>query len=366
MSIIYRIYDCFFSNNFTDIDAVFMTHSITSVFNTDTLQNPDEKLQAYRDNLSVIVDISPEKAYLPRFNASVTSTMLDGILMSELCATRLCYERNSYNIGHSGIDHVQVVVVKQGNKCIEIDGRKIIARAGDIILVDQARPYTTQSNILGQEHGTFETLNFVFARQKIEAFLPYPHLYHGQTLNPKDPMVAILRDFLLSVSQQVKHLNQAQADQLAQPIIELMATALNKHPDVAEQGKSALASANSLRIRRFIDEHIANPDLSPEVISAYLNLGRTAVFEACRPFGGVMTMVRKRRLNRAYRQLLQNPETNISLMAFSLGFKSLDTFLRAFKREFGMTPKEASQQQLMSKTADHKHQLSDWLLHAII
>ena len=343
-----------------------MTHSITSVFNTDDFESPDERLQAFRDNMSLIVDISPEKAYLPRFNASITSTMLGGGLMSTMCATRQSYSRGNHTIGQSGIDHVLVALVKQGNKWIDIDGRKIIASAGDIMLIDQARPYTTQSNILGQEHGTFETLNFVFARQKIEAFLPYPHLYHGLILNPKDPMVRILRDFLLSVSQQVKHLNQAQADQLAQPIIELMATALNKHPDVAEQGKSALASANSLRIRRFIDEHIANPDLSPEMISAYLNLGRTAVFEACRPFGGVMTMVRKRRLNRAYRQLLQNPETNISSMAFSLGFKSLDTFLRAFKREFGMTPKEASQQQLMSKTADHKHQFSDWLLHAII
>lgn len=342
-----------------------MTHSITSVFNTDTFESPDEKLQAYRDNLSVIVDISPEKAYVPEFNASVTSTMLDGILMSELCATRLCYDRNSYNIGHSGIDHVQVVVVKQGNKCIEIDGRKIIASAGDIILVDHASPYKTQSNILGQEHGIFETLNFVFARQKIEEFLPFPHLYHGLILNPNDPMVMILRDFLLSVSQQVKHLDQVQTDQLAQPIMALMASTLSKHSDLAEQGKSALATAISLRIRRFIDDNIANPDLNPDMIATYLGVGRTAVFEACRPFGGVMAMVRKRRLNAAYRQLLQKPQANVSVMAYSLGFKSLDTFLRAFKREFGMAPKDALQHSQLSHVADPKHQLSDWLLYGV-
>lgn len=341
-----------------------MTHSITSVFNTDTFESPDEKLQAYRDNLSVIVDISPEKAYVPEFNASVTSTMLDGILMSELCATRLCYDRNSYNIGHSGIDHVQVVV-KQGNKCIEIDGRKIIASAGDIILVDHASPYKTQSNILGQEHGIFETLNFVFARQKIEEFLPFPHLYHGLILNPSDPMVMILRDFLLSVSQQVKHLDQVQTDQLAQPIMALMASTLSKHSDLAEQGKSALATAISLRIRRFIDDNIANPDLNPDMIATYLGVGRTAVFEACRPFGGVMAMVRKRRLNAAYRQLLQKPQANVSVMAYSLGFKSLDTFLRAFKREFGMAPKDALQHAQVSQVADPKHQFSDWLLYGV-
>lgn len=342
-----------------------MTHSITSVFDTDSFESPDEKLQAFRDNLSVIVDISPEKAYVPEFNASLTSTMLDGILMSELCATRLCYERNSYNIGHSGIDHVQVVLVKNGNKCIEFDGRKVIASAGDIILVDQARPYTTQSNILGQEQGTFETLNFVFARQKIEEFLPFPHLYHGLILNPKDPMVMILRDFMLSVSQQVKHLDQGQADQLAQPLFDLIATTLSKNPEIKEQSQAALSSATSLRIRRIIDEQIANPDLNPDMIATYLGLGRTAVFEACRPFGGVMAMVRKRRLNTAYRQLLKHPQANISVMAYKLGFKSLDTFLRAFKREFGMTPKEVAQQQAVNATAEPQQQFSDWLLHAV-
>lgn len=343
-----------------------MPNPITSVFNTDDFDSPDEKLQAFRDNLSAVCHISPEKAFLPSFQAQLSSTMLGGVLMTEMCTTRQSYDRNHLEIGRSGIDHLQLVMIKQGNKFSVVGDESTVVRVGDMVLFDLGQPSKSTTNIQEQELGNFETLNFIIARDYLEEFLPYPHLYHGVVLRQEEPMVMILKELLLSVAQQVKQLDQAQADKLAKPVIELLAATLAQNPDVAEQTKETLTTAMSIRIRRIIDTNMLNTELNPDTIAAEAGLSRSTLFELCQPYGGVMTMVRKRRLNKAYRLLLQTRSNNIALTAYQTGFKSIDTFTRAFKKEFGMTPKEASQQQASQAIGEHKSQFTDWLRYAVI
>lgn len=342
-----------------------MQSPISSVFTTAEFDTVDEKLQAFRDNLSIVCDIAPERAFLPHFHATLTSTMLGGVLMTELCTTRQSYSRDSVEIGRSGIDHLQLVMIKQGNKFSVIGDETTIVKTGDMVLFDLGQASTSTTNICELEMGNFETLNFIVAREYLEEFLPYPHLYHGVVLRQEEPMVAILKELLLSVAQQAKLLDQAQADKLAKPIIELLAATLARNPAVTEYAQGAIASATAIKVRRIIDAKLLDPELTPDGIAAEVGISRSSLFEVCQPYGGVMTMVRKRRLNKAYRMLNQTPHANIALTAYATGFKSIDTFARAFKKEFGMTPKEANVQQVTKTLGEHKLQFADWMRHGV-
>lgn len=97
------------------------------------------------------------------------------------------------------------------------------------------------------------------------------------------------------------------------------------------------------RVRDFIETNLADPDLGVDLIAARLNCSKRYLHEVFDDTGS--TLVRyiwKRRLERCKDELVDanRPPRSLTDIALSWGFSNLPHFSRAFKQEFGASPRE--------------------------
>jgi AraC-like DNA-binding protein len=93
----------------------------------------------------------------------------------------------------------------------------------------------------------------------------------------------------------------------------------------------------------YIDRHLMDDRLSPESLPRQLRMSRATLYRLFADEGGVAAYILGRRLDRC-RALLAADSAgarSIGDIAFSHGFASDAHFSRAFRRRFGMTPREA-------------------------
>lgn len=94
-------------------------------------------------------------------------------------------------------------------------------------------------------------------------------------------------------------------------------------------------------VQRIVDDHLTNPDLNVEYLSATLHLDRTQVYRRIKTITGKgpMEYIRERRLIRAD-ELLQTTDKTIRQVALELGFASPGYFSKYYKQYFGHLPSE--------------------------
>ncbi|MFD2034048.1 two-component regulator propeller domain-containing protein [Belliella marina] len=95
------------------------------------------------------------------------------------------------------------------------------------------------------------------------------------------------------------------------------------------------------KVMDIIEANISNPDLSVEMISREMAMSSTHLYRKLKANTdhSAKELIQKYRLKKAS-LMLQNKEGNVSEIVFQVGFNSLSYFSRAFKSEYGMSPKQ--------------------------
>lgn len=93
------------------------------------------------------------------------------------------------------------------------------------------------------------------------------------------------------------------------------------------------------KLTHFIEENIADEDLSPNKIIKHLNVSRSQFYYKVKNATGmtVQEIIQNTRLKKAYRELLSG-QSNISETAYNVGFKNLSHFSKCFRDKFGCNP----------------------------
>ncbi len=94
----------------------------------------------------------------------------------------------------------------------------------------------------------------------------------------------------------------------------------------------------------YIESHLTDEDLTPQFLASYFGYSFyhfCHVFKICQniPVG---EYIRKRRMEKASQALHQNQ--SVTEIAYEYGFETPSGFHKAFKKEFGVTPKEYAKQ----------------------
>ena len=142
-------------------------------------------------------------------------------------------------------------------------------------------------------------------------------------------------------------LTEDMADDISQALVHLFAPVVRSSVSAAERCPSRLASMHRQRIMRFARENLGDSNLDGNTIAQAVNLSPRHVYQI---FDGedkpLMRWVWSERLARCRHDLEQPAlqSRSIGEIAFQWGFSNVSHFSRAFKAEFGVTPRDYRRQ----------------------
>lgn len=298
-----------------------------SLFSTRGL-SPDDAFAVWHDSVSVMFDASrADERNLP-FEAEVGVYHLDDLLFSRTAFGAQRFVRTPRMLRRDGLDHFLIQLYRSGGYRGDADGRPVALAAGEISLIDLAKPLDTHAS-------ASDTVSLVAPRHLLDSLLPNAPL-HGLVL--RGTAAAIYGDHLLALQRRLPTLPRRDAPIVVRAMAELLATLVRP----GMRGSTAHNSQQEFaltRAKRYIEGQLHRSRLTPEEIRAAAEVSRASLYRLFEANGGVAHYVLARRLERC-RQALEDPRDRrlISEIAYAHGFASESHFSRAFRHRYGHTP----------------------------
>lgn len=155
-------------------------------------------------------------------------------------------------------------------------------------------------------------------------------------------MAAMIVDYLQLLHRSLPNRMERDAEHVAVATTTLLAACLAPSRDHIVEAEGPINGVIMARAKKLISAQLARRDLSPEKLCRDLNISRSRLYRIFEASGGISNYIRRERLLRT-RDILSDDKDrrSISLIAEEWGFMDPSTYSRTFRREFGMTPKEA-------------------------
>jgi AraC-like DNA-binding protein len=167
------------------------------------------------------------------------------------------------------------------------------------------------------------------------------HLTRPISVRAASPLGSLLGAAFDAAVAQVPLLSPELGDAVLQNLCGLVALACGASDEGRSSGQDSLRAARLGMAKRHIDQHLAEPGLTPASTAAALSISLRHLHLLFEPTGTSFAQyVMQRRLVQ-YRATLASPAgapRSVADIAFGWGFNSLATFYRSFQREFGVPP----------------------------
>jgi len=245
------------------------------------------------------------------------------------------YVRDQRTIAQGGLDHYLVHVVVEGSIRGNFAGRDVVAAPGGICVIDLARTYECEVDA-GMRLAT------TVPRAGIDKLLGSRDL-HGFVLKGGRPITRLLVEYLRGLHTVSADLSASEDIAVQDALVTLLAAGLANAPPAQAEPKSVLGRALRERLLGFIDNHLAHPELGPSLLAQRFRISRAHLYRAFADDGGVVSVIRAKRLNATYRALI-DPSRGMSTtarIATDFGFSDVAKFRKAFVASFGVTPDDA-------------------------
>lgn len=311
---------------------------MTALYDTRRVVKSDRRdywLETVCRNI-LTVDFDPRLDAQPQ--AAMSCTSLGSLSIREVVGGNHVYVRDEGHVRQADPESFQVGIPTQGHSMLVQNGREAQLTPGDMVLWDSSHPY---SLVMAER---FRWHVFLLPKQKLSR--PDSELRRLTALPIRagsSGISALVSHFLLDLATRARQLEgDPSAAALGEAAGDLVAAlvqsrfglpwAMGRPDDVLRE-----------RVRYFIAEHHHDPALSPVVIAAATGVSVRTLHQL---FLGsdetVMDCVRRTRLA-AIRRDLADPRLahrSIGRIAAVHGLPNPTVFARAFKGEYGLTPRE--------------------------
>lgn len=310
----------------------------------------------WQDQISVLFDARVQKFERDGFFASVNAWLVEDVGIGYVNASAQQFSRSRHKIARDGMDGYVLQFYGSGESRSR-DGESV-ARPADLYLIDMAQPLATVTT----EHAQ---LSIVVPRRLLAPLLKTPDECHELVLPSHLPLVSLLRDTCASFAQNLKHLSIQTAPLALPAILQLTAAAVNAEVD--EEKEAAVRTALADAVRRHIDVHLLEPDLSADSVMRAFSMSRRTLYRLFEPLGGFKSYLQKQRLRQAWDALraAELSHLSISEIAERHGFANPESFSRNFRTLFNLSPREArhlpEREVVIHRSANRPADWSQWL-----
>lgn len=273
------------------------------------------------------------------FDADVSMAGFAGALFAKVSSLPAAIERTAGHVGDAENQRFTLLMPLKGKIQLAHSGREVLLEEGDLSLFDSRLP----SRMSYVEEGVSQTLAITFPTKTLRAYLPVPESMCGLRVVASRGAGRLLPSMFRGLwVQAAEGISDELGRSLISGLLNVASTAYAMQCG-AEVDDSAVRGARKTQIKRFIETHLRDPDLSVGAITAAVGMSPRYVHLVFADEGeSIRAYVLRRRLEECAQQLT-NPLWHghtATKIAFEWGFTTTAHFSRAFKRHFGVTPNE--------------------------
>jgi AraC-like DNA-binding protein len=310
------------------------------VFELDASDVGKKLFEAWRNSHVAIFDVSGQIDQIEAFDGSHRLWSTDRFVLSKNTCSGISFLRSPEPGKNAFLDHFGIRLVVAGTVEGAAAARKLIAGAGDVVVLDLQQSMLLETSSEGE---TTSDLTLWIPRSRLQSLVADEILLHGLILKGKTPGGATLGSALRTFAMHADQMTQDEMNAIADGLTELAAKLFASSLTAMKQAQSTPPTASFVTIRRFIDRNLSSSELGVDMIARSFGLSRASLYRLFEPIGGIATYIRKQRLDRAFREITAAGFANrrIGPIAYRCGFKNVAAFNRAFRETYGMKPTQA-------------------------
>jgi AraC family transcriptional regulator, positive regulator of tynA and feaB len=260
----------------------------------------------------------------------------NNLQLSVIRSSALTLERLPQEPYLNSQDAYFAVILVAGNYMMMQNGREVFLQLGDITIYDATRPHRIQCP------AEFTKLIISIPRKLFRDRIPGIDNCTALPISGSSGSGLIASNFLCSLAGQIDHLNADEFLTLSCHAMDLLTLAVaSVRPVNYALSRSRIMTMN--RIKAFIEHRLADSTIDSSSISRSAGLSSRYINDLFADEGtSLMRYVWKRRLENCRNDMLDPlfVGQRVSDIAFRWGFNDFSHFSRAFKQQFGCSPRE--------------------------
>ncbi|OAF12339.1 AraC family transcriptional regulator [Bradyrhizobium centrolobii] len=289
-------------------------------------------LARLRATTTDICDVIPLTAE-DDFHVTTVAMMIGNALRVDTRASDLEYDRTPAHVARGAMDHFQITLCVEGEMRFSSGRHEVTLRPGDIVLIDMAQPNRTMLRAGG---GRTHLMTIILQRAMLAPRLAHPDSATATLLPADHPRARVLASHYAALGE------TGSAEATIEAIADIVAAAAGGTADIAAGVERAERHLYLAMIKRRIADNLETDALAADELCRHFQISRATLYRLFEADGGLAHYVREQRLNLAFRRLISPAAQDKRLidLAVNMRFSSDSTFIRAFRRKFGLTPGE--------------------------
>jgi AraC-like DNA-binding protein len=301
-----------------------------SEFGTSDLP-PGDQLEAWQAWYGRVFDTSPLHQGDDGFSAHARAWTLPGFALNQVTAPGLSVVRTKTLIRREPVDHWAITLSKRSMTWLASGTASLAAPAG--------LPFVLS---LGQ---TMENRREADARIQLylsrDSFYGIAALLDACCMTSLEPSGArLLADYMRLLLRNLPSLGDEEALRLVDATRAMIAACLAPSAHRIANAQPMINLTLMQRVRDAIRRNLHSPALATDLICREAATSRSQLYRLLEGEGGVSRYVQKLRLSEAFVMLSNTSHLSIGRTAEMLCFADSSSFARAFRREFGISPRD--------------------------
>ncbi|BDG70734.1 helix-turn-helix domain-containing protein [Roseomonas fluvialis] len=302
--------------------AVFSTHDLPA----------ERQFEGWRAQCASVVEMIAPLATGRGFAASHRVWSLGGMALSRVATPGVTWRRTAQQIRRDSIDHWVISVARRGEQVLRTGSGGGSAPAGSPYLFSLHEPI----------EGRREDMDWIALFVSRDLFPELGARVDAALHAPLEGALGrLLGEHVLQLAEQLPRMSEADLPHAAEATRAMIRACVTGAAGPLYAAAEHIEHTRLARLKAIIRRNLASPTLGPRRLCQMGEVSRSQLYRIFAPLGGVARYIQGERLRQAGRAIANPAERrDIGRIAESLGFYDPSSFSRAFRREFGITPRD--------------------------
>jgi AraC-like DNA-binding protein len=304
---------------------------ISATFQTLSLPRK-EQFEAWNAWHSLLLDTSVRTNPEDGFAARSEVWSLGGLTVSQGAAPAIASSRTKALIRRTPVDHWVLTVCKRGTVDLHTRNESATLQPGTPYVISLADEMATVKD-------EYERVQFYLSRSAFARISASLDDARGKALDT--PGGRLLADYMVLLAKNLPDLPADDGPRLVTAVEAMAGACLAPSPDRLANARAQMDFTLMERARRAVRAHLRSPSLGPDKLCREAAMSRSQLYRLLESEGGVAHYIQRQRLSESFVMLCDlSNALPIGRIAEMLCFADASSFSRAFRREFGMSPRD--------------------------